>query len=137
MSKLAWKQDAQQLRENDQRIEEVDELLKQDEVVHVDDAAADSPALEALDYLALQMRAHDQHEPCFNHIQIQGGLQVRPCLGLVGSDLVVPLSAQFCQGSWKSGRIGMAAISNMAELSNPSQQNPGSDLRNHPVLLHC
>ena len=49
----------------------------------------------------------------------------------VDFDLGVPISALFCLGSCKSGKIGMPC-SNMVKLPNQSQQNIVVDLMGHP-----
>ena len=61
-------QDAEQLREDDWNVEEVDEVLEEDYVVHVDNAhTAPPPGPETLDDLELDVGPHDQQEPCFKY----------------------------------------------------------------------
>ena len=56
------------MREDDWNVEEVDEVLEEDYVVHVDNAhTAPPPGPETLNDLELDVGPHDQQEPCFKY----------------------------------------------------------------------
>ena len=53
---------------DDWNIEEVDEMLEEDYVVHVDDSHRAPPSdSEVVDDPELDMRPHHQHQPCKKH----------------------------------------------------------------------
>ena len=60
------KEDPEQLEQNYGDVEEVDQMLEEDDVVHVDDAyVAPSTDEKILDDLELDAGPHQQHDPCW------------------------------------------------------------------------
>ena len=69
------KEDPQQLEQDDGDVEEVDQMLKEDDVVHVDDAhVTPSTDEKILDDLELDAGPHQQHDPCWKHTVINYSL---------------------------------------------------------------
>ena len=64
---------------------------------------------------------------------IQGGpVRLRPRFCLLITDIL----AQSCLGSWKSGRIGMAAMADYPIFRQPKVVSDVSDMLGHPVNIH-